>query len=99
MGMNRQLQMFNLRFCNGVSRLEKNVVKIEYKLKEKGKMVLAGPKEIGTLRHVKIVTLSCCLGALRDDIHKKKIILNGHCPFGGGGVDPCPVDLVPFFTK
>ena len=68
-GMNHQLQMFNLRFCDGVSRLKKNVEKIEYKyyLKEKGKMVLVSPpKEIGAIRHVKIVTLSCCLGALKS---------------------------------
>ena len=32
---------------------------------------------------------------LRDDIHRKKIRLNGHCPFGGG-VDPCPFVLVLF---
>ena len=27
-------------------------------------------------------------GQLRDDIQKKKIRLNGHCPFGGGGLTP-----------
>ena len=28
---------------------------------------------------------ACTVALLRDDIHKKKIGLNGHCPFGGGG--------------
>ena len=29
----------------------------------------------------------------------KEIILNGHCPYGGGGVGPCPVVLVLFFYQ
>ena len=36
---------------------------------------------------------------VRDDIHKKKIRLNGHCPFGVGGGRPLPGWFGPFFLQ
>ena len=30
---------------------------------------------------------------------KEKTFLNGHCPFRGEGVDPCPVGLVLFLLS
>ena len=36
---------------------------------------------------------------VREGVQTKKTFLNGHRPFKGGGVDPCPVGLVLFLLS
>ena len=39
------------------------------------------------------------MSSVREGVQTKKTFLNGHCPFRGEGVDPCPVGLVLFLTN